>query len=240
MFFHELLIVLAAFLTSAISACVGIGGGTLLLAWMATLLPISAVIPIHGVSQSFSNMGKAYFGYSNIQWRFTLPFIVGAILGSGIGLVIWSFFPLVMTQLLLGLFILISTWKPTWLNINRLQVWLSGLLTSVISVFAGATGPLVMAILPTNQFSPKQTIATHGAIMTFHHSIKVAGFVILGFSIGDYLQLILGILVASWIGSFIGNRMMIKLPENVIKQTIKLMLTLLAVYLISIDIITYV
>jgi uncharacterized membrane protein YfcA len=228
----QFIIVLAAFLTSALSACVGIGGGSLLLGLMATLLPISVVIPLHGVAQTFSNFGKAYFGRTQIVWQLTVPFLWGTLIGTAAGLLVWSIIPLNINQMLLAMFLLVSTWKPQWLRLDKMQLWISGAISSVISVFAGATGPIVMAMLPTKTLSKQQTVATHGAIMTLHHSVKTLGFVLIGFSLFDYLPLVIGMLVASWGGSYIGNKVLIKLPESHIKRSIKLILTLLALHLI--------
>jgi uncharacterized membrane protein YfcA len=229
---NEILIILASFVTAAISAGIGIGGGSLLLGLMANVLPLSIVIPLHGIAQSFSNIGKAYLGREFIDFSITLPFVIGAIIGTGIGLLIWMHLPLSFNQMLLGGFLLISTWRPTWLYLHRISTWIGGIISSVLSVFSGATGPLVMALLPIEKLSSKQIIATHGTIMTIHHAIKVVGFVLIGFSITEHALLIIGLFVASLGGSFVGNRMMIRLSEKTAKKAIKWVLTLLAINLI--------
>ncbi|MCD8513817.1 MAG: hypothetical protein LRY63_11220 [Nitrincola sp.] len=45
------LLILSAAITSAITASIGIGGGILLLAIMAIVIPPAAVIPVHGIVQ---------------------------------------------------------------------------------------------------------------------------------------------------------------------------------------------
>ena len=42
-------LLLLALLTSALSAAVGVGGGTLLIMIMAQLMPAAALIPVHGL-----------------------------------------------------------------------------------------------------------------------------------------------------------------------------------------------
>jgi len=42
-------LLLLALLTSAMSAAVGVGGGTLLIMFMAQLMPAAALIPVHGL-----------------------------------------------------------------------------------------------------------------------------------------------------------------------------------------------
>ncbi len=51
-------IMVASFVGSFITAAFGIGGGALLLAIMATLMPPAALIPVHGVVQAGSNAGR--------------------------------------------------------------------------------------------------------------------------------------------------------------------------------------
>jgi len=100
--------------------------------------------------------------------------------------------------MLLGLFLLVSTWRPECLRLEKMQLWISAAVSSVISVFSGATGPIVMTMLPTKKLSKQQTIATHSAIMTLHHSVKTVGFILVGFSVSDYIPLMIGIRAASW------------------------------------------
>ncbi|MBT3334540.1 MAG: sulfite exporter TauE/SafE family protein, partial [Rhodospirillaceae bacterium] len=53
-----LLLGISAF-TSLISAAFGLGGGLVLLAVMATVMPAAALVPVHGVVQIGSNFGRA-------------------------------------------------------------------------------------------------------------------------------------------------------------------------------------
>lgn len=184
------------------------------------------------VAQTISNFGKAYFGRTKIVWRLTTLFLLGALIGTEAGVLLWSFNPVTINQILLGLFLLVSTWRPEWLRLEKMQLWISAAVSSVITVFSGATGPIVMTMLPTKKLSKQQTIATHGAIMTLHHSVKTVGFILIGFSVSDYIPLMIVILAASWCDSYIGNKALIKLPESHIKRLIKLILTLLALHLI--------
>ncbi len=72
---NDLLLILAAFGTSVITAIAGVGGGMILIAFMPGLLPASAIIPVHAIVQLFSNGSRALFGWQNIDWGFTTAFI---------------------------------------------------------------------------------------------------------------------------------------------------------------------
>ena len=58
----------ASFAGSFITVVLGIGGGALLLAIMASFLPAAALIPVHGVVQFGSNSTRAALLRDGIQW----------------------------------------------------------------------------------------------------------------------------------------------------------------------------
>lgn len=60
------ILLVTSFLTSLISGALGIGGGALLLTVLATLLPPAALIPVHGVIQLGSNVGR-FFDHAQIS-----------------------------------------------------------------------------------------------------------------------------------------------------------------------------
>ena len=53
-----LLLVTTSFIASMLTASVGIGGGTLVLAVLVVTVPIAAVVPLHSVVQLGSNTGR--------------------------------------------------------------------------------------------------------------------------------------------------------------------------------------
>ena len=52
-------LVAISFLTSALTAAIGIGGGVAMLAALASLTPPATALPVHGVVQIGSNFGRA-------------------------------------------------------------------------------------------------------------------------------------------------------------------------------------
>ena len=74
-------LVLLSFLTSALTASVGLGGGLVLLVVLASFLPPLVVLPVHGVVQFGSNFGRASLLRQYIDWSITGYFLVGSILG---------------------------------------------------------------------------------------------------------------------------------------------------------------
>ncbi len=48
---QAIILVITSLLTSMLTAAMGIGGGVLLLAVMASIVPVAALIPVHGLVQ---------------------------------------------------------------------------------------------------------------------------------------------------------------------------------------------
>ena len=63
------LLVAASLVTSFITAAFGIGGGVVLLVFLALVLPPAALIPVHGIVQLGSNAGRACIMLKEVVWR---------------------------------------------------------------------------------------------------------------------------------------------------------------------------
>ena len=55
-----IILVTASFFTSALTAAFGVGGGVFMLALMGLMVPVAALIPVHGAVQLGSNTGRAW------------------------------------------------------------------------------------------------------------------------------------------------------------------------------------
>jgi len=125
--FEIVLLTVAAFSTSALTAVVGAGGGTALIALMLFIMPPAAVIPAHGIVQLAANVTRSwllrrYLAWP-IIWRFSLLLPLGVVLG------LWLFqgLPAAVIQLLIGGFVLITLALP-FINRSALEKRHSGLL----------------------------------------------------------------------------------------------------------------
>src|SRR3990172_9533509 len=101
-----------SFLGSLIAGALGVGGGVLVLATMAQLLPPMVLVPIHGVVQLGSNLSRAVLNLRYTMLSIVAPFLVGTIIGAFIGAQFVVTLPKSMLQLVIASFILASTWLP--------------------------------------------------------------------------------------------------------------------------------
>lgn len=225
-----LTLILLSALTSALTAGLGIGGGMLMLTAMVFLLPPAAVIPLHGIVQFGSNIGRATLLWRDIQWPLFWPFALGAGIGvmAGAQIVVWL--PTSLALTLLAVFILYSVWGK-WPSLGertaRWGLWLGGTLFSVLTMFVGATGPLVSALLRTQQLSKERLMATFSASMSAQHGLKFIAFTGLGFAFAPWAGLLLAMIASGFIGTWLGKHWLVGRSDYDFDRILRWLLTLL-------------
>lgn len=220
--------------TSMLTAAIGIGGGTVLLAIMAQVLPVKAIVPIHGVVQLGSNLGRAAIMLPQLNISITLWFLLGSVVGAIAGGQLVVSLPVAILQGLLGGFILYSVWGPKipGLGDDYKSLIAGGFLSTLLTMFIGATGPFVLAVLRTFNFHPQMLVATSAACLVIQHLLKVVVFGFLGFAFAPYLPLVVLMIASGFIGTVIGRRILIKVDPEKFKRGLNIVLTLLALRLL--------
>ena len=221
-------------LTSLITATFGIGGGVLLIAVMAGSLPVSALIPVHGLVQLGSNGNRALMTFRYIDWPMVKFFSLGALLGAVLASFVVVQLPLVVIQFTVAGFILFLVWgsKPKAQEMQPSGRSLAGLVTTLISMFVGATGPLVAAFVHRNNYNKMQITATMASCLTFQHGLKAFVFSFVGFSFFQWLGLIFAMIASGAVGTYLGLKVLKKIPADKFLMLFKVIVTLLAVRLI--------
>lgn len=225
------LLILASFATSFITAAFGIGGGVILIALLALLLPPAALIPVHGVVQLGSNGGRVAIMARDIVWRPILPFVFGAIIGASIGGLVVVQLPPWVVQLALGIFIIWVVFAKIP-PIRQSFILIGGIISSFLTMFFGATGNFIAAMVKSMNLEPVPHVATHSLMMTFQHFIKVLIFGIVGFQFMPYVPLIIGMLISGFIGTVVGRNFLVRAGGHYFKPILNTILFLAALRLI--------
>ena len=231
----ELIIVAVAFLISIWNTSVG-PSGAITFAAMATLLPPAAVVPIHAVTETAANVTRTAILRDVVDWRFVLPFAIGGLLGFAAGVPLLGAITSseALLQVILGTFILIVTWIP----LSRLSqekgffAAAGGAISSFLTLFVGATGSLVAAAIGQRHDDHRRVIGTFAGCMLYQHFLKIPIFGVLGFSFGAYAHLLLFLVAAAAIGTWIGRQLLIGVPLKIIKPIFKTVITILALNLL--------
>lgn len=224
-------LIVASFGTSLITAAFGIGGGALLLAIMASLVPPAALIPVHGIVQTASNLGRALVSLRHTFWPAVPAFVGGSAIGAALGGVLVVRIPPPVVQISIGLFIVWSVLaKPP----RAIRDWpfVIGLISSFLTMFFGATGVFVATFTKSLALGRHSHVATHAVLMTVQHGIKTATFGLLGFAFGPWIGLIAAMMMAGLAGTLAGGLVLNRLSDVRFRRVLDLVLLVIAVRLV--------
>lgn len=223
-----------SFLGSLIAGALGLGGGVLVLATMANLLPPTVLVPIHGVVQLGSNLSRAILSWRQTLLSIVTPFLVGSIIGAALGAQFVVALPKYLLQAAIACFILISTWAPKFQSVStgKIKFFFVGVLTTIVTLFVGGTGVLVGTFVAPACRERHQFVSTHSVVMSIQHGLKIVTFIVLGFAFGPYIPLLLGLVFFSFMGSYAGKLALNRLPERIFRVALKATLTALSLQLL--------
>ena len=228
------LLVVVSFVTSALTAAFGIGGGVAMLGALADSVSPAIVVAVHGVVQLGSNAGRTLIQRRFAVWPTVWRFAAGSVLGVGIGATLFAALPERALLGILGCFILGMVWlpKPRLPGLATAGVFAGGVASSFLTLFVGATGPFVQSIFVALGFGRKQIVATHAVCMTIQHGLKVLAFGALGFSYAEWLVLLVAMIGSGFLGTWLGTRLLERLPEALFQTLLKAILSLVALDLL--------
>ncbi|WP_051207667.1 sulfite exporter TauE/SafE family protein [Saccharospirillum impatiens] len=231
-------LVLVSYMTSAITAALGIGGGVTLLAIMANLLPASAVIPLHGVVQFGSNLGRLTTLFRFVDWRLVLWFSIGSLIGSVIGAGASTQMPAAGLQIAMGVFILYTAWlPPITLPTGKKFISMLGGVTSFISMIVGGVAPLVFAAIKPMFTERTALVGTMAALISGQQLLKVVFFGFFGFVFSDWYLMIALMLFTGYLGTLTGRVFLERLSAEQVQPILKVVLTIMAVRLLYLGVI---
>lgn len=134
-----------SFLGSFIAAALGLGGGLLILATMAMVLPPAVRIPVHGVVQLGSNFGRVMLLVRQVLYLVVPAFLAGTLIGATVGTHVVVSLPKWLLLGVLASFVLYGTWAPGFRGAKPgpAKFFALGAVSTFISMFVGGTGPLI-------------------------------------------------------------------------------------------------
>ena len=243
----SLTLILAAFITSSISAVLGMGGGIILLGIMAIIIPEGyAVVALHGIIQLASNFTRSFVFRQHVKKDIIHQYLPGAVLGLSLSSLI-IFFLITIFQVesakeikidflkpLIGTFILWFLFgrrpKPKDDHPNFFGV---GLVSGLTTVFLGATGPLIAPFFLKGKLTKETIIANKAICQAISHAGKIPLFIF--FFQFDYfaeIEVLIPLVIAVFIGTNFGKQILGFIPEKLFRILFRGVLTIIAVKLI--------
>ena len=225
------------FIGSFFSTVAGLGGGLLTLACTSLLLPVSVVVPLNGVLILAGQVTRALQFHRHIDWRITLPFIPGSLLGATLGSLIYFALPETILAFLLACVMLWFCWAPPSQAARHLAAripqpyfWV-GIVHTFLSTVAGV-GALFQSMMVRSTLPKEGVVATIAGTLLFMALFKSLGYLVAGFDYTPWLTVIALSWVTGIAGTLLGKRCLNILPDRYFRLLIKTVVTLFALRLL--------
>ncbi len=215
-----LLLVVGAFVASALAAVTGFGGAAILLPILVLIYGVRDAIPILTVAQLIGNASRVWFNRHELKLPVVGWFAVGAVPAALAGGVLFASAPLSFLKRLLGIFLLATvvyrhmnqsrSFRPSLRSFAAI-----GAVFSFLSALLGSVGPIMAPFflafgLVKGAYIGTEALAT--VIMHIAKLIAYGGTSVLNFDSG-MIGLALGPIMI--FGSFVGKKILDRLPERV-------------------------
>ncbi|MFE4110086.1 sulfite exporter TauE/SafE family protein [Kosakonia sp. YIM B13611] len=226
--------VFCSFLTSALTAAMGLGGGTALLAIMGLGMPVSSLMPVHGMVQLGSNFSRTLIQRVHVVWPLVLWFLLGSAVGIAVGAPVAAVIPDSIARIALGLFILWSVLRKRGEQkpLSRPLFILGGAVSSLGTMIVGATGPMVAGLISSQGLKRQPLIATHATCMVLQHGLKILAFGLMGFAWANWLPVLAAMIIGGALGTWLGTRVLDNVPERLFRILFRITMILLSAQLL--------
>tara|TARA_B110000014_G_C20035941_1_gene538187 strand:+ start:270 stop:1016 length:747 start_codon:yes stop_codon:yes gene_type:complete len=242
-----IILILAAFITSSISAVLGMGGGIILLGVMAIIIPEGyKVIALHGMVQLFSNSTRTYVFRQYIKKNLIKQFFSGALIGVLLSIIIIimliNYFNVgsaneIKVEVLkpfIGFFIVWYLFLKGPKKERKINSFIPvGLIAGLSSIFIGAVGPLIAPFFLRKDLNKEHIIANKAASQMITHFTKIPLFIyFFNMNYKSELNVLLPLIIAVYLGTNFGKKILSFIPEKLFKKLFKITLFIIAIRLI--------
>ena len=242
-----IILIIAAFITSSISAVLGMGGGIILLAIMAIIIPNGyMVIALHGIIQLISNSTRTYVFKDYLKNNLIKEFLIGSLFGAAISALIILFLikfynvesaseiKVDFLKPMIGFFIIWYLFLKGPKKKKEAKSFIKvGSISGLASIFIGATGPLIAPFFLDSNLNKENIIANKAACQMITHLTKIPLFLFF-FNVNYFneYKLLVPLIIAVFIGTNFGKKILSFIPEKIFIKIFKSALFLIALKLI--------
>lgn len=230
------IVVSAAVATSAMSAIAGFGGGMVLLLVLLFFLDPVAAVAVHGAIQLPSNASRAWRQRQHVDRRIVAHHAVLLLPAGYLGLALADRLPRDLGRGLIGVFALVSTWRPSWFSlgstrpVTRRTFVAVGAVQGVMNIPIGATGPAIAPFFKAACADRRATIGTFAAAQTLGHLAKL---VVIGLAdVSAQWPLVVGAGFAAVLGTNIGSAVLDRMSDRGFDRVFRWTLTAMGIHLV--------
>jgi len=165
--------------TSFISGIFGMAGGMVLMGVLLAIMPLSAAMVLHGITQMASNGWRAWLWRAHVDLRIVGWFSAGSILAA-LAFAAMSAIPSKGVALfMLGLLPFLAMAVPAGARLNVARpahAVAGGAICMVPQLLAGVSGPILDLFFVQSGLDRRGIVATKATVQTLSHALKLLYF----------------------------------------------------------------
>ena len=224
-----LILVVTALVASTVAAIAGFGGAVVLLPVLVWVFGARDAVPILTVAQLVGNLSRVHFNRRELVWPVAGWFAVGAVPSSVVGALLLVTAPASIFSKLLGVFLLASVaYRHRKLGC-RLRVTELGFVgvgagLGFLSALLGSVGPLAAPFFLSYGLVAGAYIGTEALTAVTMHLVKVVVYG--GYAVLSSQAVMTGLAIGAVmiLGSYLGKRLLARVPERLFPIIIEIVL----------------
>lgn len=223
------MLALAALAASTLAAVTGFGGAAVLLPVLIVVFGVREAVPILTVAQLIGNGSRVWFNRRDLNWHVVAWFALGGVPMALLGGYLFATAPLSALTRLLGTFLLfVVVWRhlrPK--RARRFPVALFagiGAGASFLSALLGSVGPVMAPFFLAYGLVKGAYIGTEALSTVVMHLTKLVAYRRSSILTGADVEIGIGLGLVMILGSFVGKRIVDRLPERVFVAIIEVVL----------------
>jgi len=208
-----------ALAASTLAAVAGFGGAAILLPILIPIFGVRDAIPILTVAQLVGNLSRVWFNRRDLEWRVVARFAAGGVPAALAGGFLFASAPLKFLTRLLGIFLIaVVIYRHSGISSARrlpLRAFpLIGAVFSFLSALLGSVGPIMIPFFLAYGLVKSALIGTEALATVVMHVTKLVAYGSASVLTAAGLQLGLAIGAIMILGSFVGKKLLDRLPEK--------------------------
>ena len=229
-------IVFGSFLAAVSNAAFSSGGAMIILAVTSTVLPVSAIVPVHSTLLIGSTLSRAVVFRRHVDWRIAGPFLAGSVFAVAIGSRLYFELPESFIGTAIAVVMLVAIWLPgiRWRPRIRHPWAVVGFVHSLLSTLF-AYGALLHAVILHTGLRRRQIVGTMAVALTGMSAFKITGYTLNGFDYRPFLVVIGFSLLAAVLGTWVGKHINERVSETAFRFVFRALVTLTALRLLYVN-----
>ncbi len=232
----QFLLMLTSFATAAVSGTIGFGGAILLLPVLTASVGVAKAVPILTFIQIVGNASRVAFARTEINWSAVKGYLVTGVPFAILGAYSFVAVPKTLMLHIVG-FAILAFIALKFLGLTKGQISNKGLpvagaIIGFLSGFIGTAGPLGAAVLMSMNMPPLTYIATDAFCSLVMHTAKAFVYGVNNAEFASISALTIAMSITTIIGTFVGNKIAKKLPQNVFRAAVTTLIVVAAVQMI--------